>query len=453
MRHNILLLTAFAVLGCGAFGADDRTCGLESVLAWAALRGCDLPRIAGSEAVVRARQGNPQTLQELALLASGLGQPVEPVKGTLQELLAFDEPLIIHLKSPDHWTVLLDASGDDLRLVEGPSLAILRLRRAQVAERFDGYALLRVQRTASRALAVPAAGLDLGPVTRGASKSVQIAFKNTGTETLQAQLLRKSCSCTDVSPSSLSVSPGATEHITVRVQPKDGLSYGESVVFQTTADNRPILILSVYHQDSGHVVVVPDRLSMFSGGRGFRQSGYRVRLIGPTGFALRSAVSEPEYVDVRVVNRTIGAHGSTVVEIELMPRIGDIPTGVSAATVTIASGEAETPPIRIPVSIQRTSELIIDPEQVVAEVRKGTPLHQRVVVRWRSAGQCQIGGVSCTDSRVGATASSRGDETGVDLVIPAAAAGLVDCVVRFIARSDGGGEAVGSIKVTVKVVQ
>ena len=80
------------------------------------------------------------SLQAVRDAAGAQGLELKGVTASLDELLELNRPSLVHLDNPSHLAVLLDASGPNVRLVDGGKVIVLA--RKDVFDRFTGAALV-----------------------------------------------------------------------------------------------------------------------------------------------------------------------------------------------------------------------------------------------------------------------------------------------------------------------
>jgi ABC-type bacteriocin/lantibiotic exporter with double-glycine peptidase domain len=167
-------------------------CGITSVSALAQVRGLSLTTQVG-ERLLKEYPQQTVSLADVKKIAASVGIPLSGVKATLGDLLEMQRPAIIHLTKPDHFVLLLDASKEHVRLLEGPQSAVTVVSRADIERRFDGYALILQDEPASNNTDAPRVRFDetdfqIGITGIGQKVEHDYRFTNTGKQNLIVSL-------------------------------------------------------------------------------------------------------------------------------------------------------------------------------------------------------------------------------------------------------------------------
>ena len=137
----------FFVLGTQADEAES--CGILSVLDLASALGRDVPPSAAKE----IRAAYPQaavSMLDVRQAAAMIGLPLEGVACSFQELMTqVPGPKIAHLRDPDHFLVVVQASDEWVQTVDRGVVVIVP--RSELEARYSGRALTVVTPTAGEA--------------------------------------------------------------------------------------------------------------------------------------------------------------------------------------------------------------------------------------------------------------------------------------------------------------
>lgn len=165
------------------------------------------------------------TLLDVKRLCEEDGLQVEAVKGKLEEIISLGLSAIVNLKSPEHFLVVLDATSETVRVLDGDPTEIRVLPRSAIESRFTGYALIPNLTIPLDAPNLKTTHTDEYQTFAGIGQKLEFHFplQNTGKSPLTVQLTGTSCGCTaavlqGTGAKNVTLAPGAQSEVVVSYQ-------------------------------------------------------------------------------------------------------------------------------------------------------------------------------------------------------------------------------------------
>jgi peroxiredoxin Q/BCP len=296
-RLLFFFILLFVPLTASAQNTAETSCGINSAMSLARVLGLT----SKTRDALQAEYPNASvSLLNVKQMCQRLDLKTSGVKATLAELLQSGAPCIIGLKEPDHFTVLLDGTNDELRILEGEDSALQIVPRREIESRFTGYALLPdISTTGAPKLQMPQ--FDQYRTFEGMGQKVEYRFpvSNTGQAPLALEIAGTSCGCT------AALLEGGDQHKTV-LQPRQSktvvVSYQvetrapiqQSVTLRTNDPRHREVYLSIRGQLPPQLTLSPPALYVEQN-QG-EEPGKVFKLIGPTGTGVEKIWSDLSYL-------------------------------------------------------------------------------------------------------------------------------------------------------------
>lgn len=206
----------------------------------------------------------PYSLLDIKRVAGTFGVELEGRECGLGEVFAHGAPVVLALRNPDHFLVVLNQDAKSRQVVDGSRLAVLD--DASLRARFRGTALFVMQpnRDGPR-VAVERAHHDAG--VRGLGEDFVQTFQltNAGTAPLSLRLESSFCCGTTATLDVDQVEPGGDAHLVLRARVKTlGPSLTAARVL-TDDPNRPVVLLTTKAATPPGLTVRPERVSLADG--------------------------------------------------------------------------------------------------------------------------------------------------------------------------------------------
>lgn len=369
------------------------TCASASLVAIADLLGC-----ADREAVDRAAATLSHadvSLLEIRDAGRAVGLDLVGMSATVSELLARRCPAIVHLRAPDHFTVLAGASASHAVVVDGTAVALLE--RGVLDRRFSGAALVPASAVhPSLGICVPQP-VQKVEFASAADRLVSVPLVNKGRTPVTIGVHRVACSCSDAALSSDTIEPGRTASLSVRLRPAAWGTTLQSVTLRTDDPVCPRLLILFRVAMSTAVVAEPAQL-VIRGPQG-RPATRRVLVRTVEGGAVTSCATRSGFLNAHVAAQETSTRGTTIrIEVTLSPAA---PTGDFVDDLTVRLRGAGVPQIRVPITGSVEPDVAAHPrEAFFGIVAPGSRGRRTIVIESAGRKAFAIESVACTDKRV-----------------------------------------------------
>ena len=338
------------------------------------------------------------SLQAVTEAAAAHGIELKGVTASLEELLELNRPSLVHLDNPSHLALLLDASGPNVRLVDGGK--VLVLARKDVFDRFTGAALV-----------LPDSEQDAPRVrfdephyeftVQGADEKVERVFRfvNVGGQPLEVSVSAKSCGCLTTAPSGEPVPPGGAAEVKVELHVRGMGQVQETVTLKTNDPLRARMPLTLRGQVPVPVDIRPPRLII----RAEKGAAVEdtVRVFAPLRLQVLEGATDVPFVRVvEIGERQEHKRGQMLWPVMLRME-ATAPVGPFAGTLTLTTDDEKLPTLKVPIDGLVRGDLEVEGGSVFfGFVKPGGKAQQELVIRSGHDRKFQVQSASCEDSRV-----------------------------------------------------
>lgn len=285
----VMLLMALALsLPCGATCGDDSARALLSTFS----------------KENRHIDAGSTTLLDVKKLCEEDGLQVEAVKGKLEEIISLGLPAVVNLKSPAHFLVIMDATSETVRVLDGDPSEIRVLPRVEIESRFTGYALIPNLTIPPDAPNLKTPHTDEYQTFTGVGQKVDYHFplKNTGKTALSVEVVSTSCGCTaavikGADPKHMTLAPGAESEVVVSYQVQTQAPIQQTATLKTNDPRHPVVYLSIRGQLPPQLTLSPPALYVDQNLGEEPNKAFKV--IGPKGTRIEKVWSDLPYLQLR----------------------------------------------------------------------------------------------------------------------------------------------------------
>ena len=338
------------------------------------------------------------SLQAVRDAAGAQGLELKGVTASLDELLELNRPSLVHLDNPSHLAVLLDASGPNVRLVDGGKVIVLA--RKDVFDRFTGAALVLPDPEQG----APRVRFDEPHyefTVQGADEKVERVFRfvNVGGQPLEVSVSAKSCGCLTTAPSGEPVPPGGAAEVKVELHVRGMGQVQETVTLKTNDPLRARMPLTLRGQVPVPVDIRPPRLII----RAEKGAAVEdtVRVFAPPRLQIVKASTDVPFVQVvEIGERQEHKRGQMLSPVTLRME-GTAPVGPFAGTLTLTTDDEKLPTLKVPIDGLVRGDLEVEGGSVFfGFVKPGGKAQQELVIRSGHDRPFQVQSASCEDARV-----------------------------------------------------
>lgn len=369
-------------------GASQPNCGILSTLSLAQVAKKDVSAELRSQ-LQKQYPTSTVSMLDVKKMAEQVGIPLSGVQATLDELLALQRPLILHLQQPEHFVLMLDGNKDIVRVLESPDSNIDVLPRAQIEKRFAGYALLPRMQAPSDAPNIKLEQVDyhFGITGVGQNVEYEYRFANVGKSDLKVEIAGSSCGCTGAflsdkaSGNVLTLKPGESSGVKLTYTTAAPGNVQQMVTLQTNDPLRPLVYLSIRGSSPQNVQVGATQL-FFSTDKG-QSAEKKFRIVGPLGMTLEKPrldsafwTAETTLVSTDEIKQTWQV---------TVRQIASTPVGEKKAMLSIPTNHGDKPTITVPIQSIVRGDLEISPATAfIGFVKVGETKTVDVALRSRS---------------------------------------------------------------------
>jgi len=257
--------------------------------------------VSDKDAVARQLECNHGTSYTLATITKAaeclVGMEMEIISVPLTRLSERPGPKIIERIAPVGLIVVCRQSKEVIQVLRGGNVGVWSLKRLE--ESYSGRAVVLRPKTQDRGLAVEPFHVDVGATTPGRVVQAKYTLTNHGNTTwhLVASGQEDCCGGLDVTPRELSVEPGKSGDIHLRLASTPTGEFMRSAKFLTNGLYEPILLLTISghtpytvtptslisivrkHQETDRTAVMTRLSRAKQPGRAVSQAGATVRLV------------------------------------------------------------------------------------------------------------------------------------------------------------------------------
>ena len=338
-------------------------CGVDSALALAEVTG-HIVSASVREHILEANSAPTATLAQVKNMVAQVGVPVQGVKTTLQALLEKQRPSIIHLRAPDHFTLMLDGTPQWIRLMDGANGSLSVVPRPEIEERFDGFALQIADQAEINGPQAALQETDFQFGVRGVGQKAEHSFQitNAGQSDLKVNVRGSSCSCTaallgdNADASEVTLQPGQSAPIRVTVEVRVVGSVQQMVTLATNDPARPLIYLTMRGTAPQNLEVSPQTLT-FQVQQGETKDRV-ITLIGPPDFAVLDCTADAPTLSV---TKQLISKDETRANWKIQVALASAVVGDAKALLTIKTNHPERPEITVPVAVSVRGDLQISP--------------------------------------------------------------------------------------------
>jgi hypothetical protein len=295
----LLLILSLVLASRSSQCATAANCGVNSATALANVFGSTK----GSRTKLQIQYpSSVVSMLQVKQMCQQLGIKTVGVRASLAEILKEGTPCIIGLKDPEHFTVLLDGTADELRILEGDEAELQIVSRRVIESRYSGFALLPEFNSKIKSAHIDLKHFDQVVKFSGIGQKVDYVFpfKNSGVMPLSVEVAGTSCGCTAAilkgSGHKTVVSPGQSENVVVSYTVESVSPVQQMTTLKTNDPRRPVIYLSIRGQVPLQVVLSPPRLYVQQTVGSESHKNFKV--IGPPGTEISKVWSDLPYLKV-----------------------------------------------------------------------------------------------------------------------------------------------------------
>lgn len=373
--------------------ASEPNCGVISVLELARAMGRTIP-LAVRDEIIRANAQPTATLAQIKGMAAKAGIETQGVKTTLQALLDVGQPAIVHLRAPDHFTLLLDGTPQWVRTMDSADNSVSVVPRAEIEKRFSGYALQTTSKRLADGPQVALTETDFHFGVSGVDQKVEHSFRltNSGQSALKVSVQSASCSCTVAllgegsNSSELTLQPNQTAPIRVVVEVRSAGAVQQMVTLVTNDPARSLIYLTMRGTAPQDLEVSPPSLN-FQVQQGETRERF-VNIVGPPDLEVLDCTSDSPALKF---TKQLISKDATRTNWKVLVTLSSATTGSRKSLLTIKTNHPERPEITVPIIAAVQGDLQIVPKAAFfGFIKKDEPGKIELKVTSRSGQHFQI---------------------------------------------------------------
>ncbi|NLO73883.1 MAG: DUF1573 domain-containing protein [candidate division WS1 bacterium] len=369
-------------------------------------------------------------------LGRKFGRSMDGVKASLEELGEVPGPKVIHLREPEHFTVLARASANWVQVVENG--AIMVAPRADIAKRYTGQALVLTESHSSHRtmLRVSEFHYAFGVAGIGQVVEFKAIFANTGDRLLTVHpVMTTCCGAPKVEVEKEELAPGESTQVTVSFPISYSGDVFKSAQLLTTDPDQPVVFLTLHGYVPPDEKVYPDRFHLVAEkGAELTRS---LRLEGPAEMDLVEAKCDAGLCNVKAGEAVVEG-GVKRWELIITSAVGNR-VAEFKDTLTIRTTHKERPVITVPITLVVRGDLEVQPASVFFGFAKpGAKAEREIVIRSRSGAEFKVTGATADKPGIRAgTPVLREGAWVVPVSVDTAAVGPIDGKVTVTTNVPG----------------